>query len=128
VTGQQHADAPSAPRSEEALSQAVEELSQVLHAHAGGLELVDVDAEGGVTVRFTGMCTGCPVRPVTLVGLIKPALLELDGVEAVSAEGGRMSSHAEARLAQHLQMCGGSRLRGALSRHPREAEGCHGSQ
>jgi Fe-S cluster biogenesis protein NfuA len=114
----------SAPRrGGEALDRTVEELSQVLHAHAGGLELVDVDPDGGVTVRFTGMCTGCPVRPVTLVGLIKPALLEIEGVKSVTAEGGRMSAHAEARLAQQVNLCGGSRLRRALHRGEEDRRG-----
>jgi Fe-S cluster biogenesis protein NfuA len=76
----------------------LDELRPVLDAHAGGVELVGV--EGGVVrVRYTGMCTGCPLRPLTTVSTLRPALLELDGVESVEVEGSRISAEAEARLA-----------------------------
>jgi len=76
----------------------IEELRPALDAHAGGVELVAV--EGGVVrLRFTGMCTGCPLRPVTTASTIRPALLDLRGVTAVEIEGSRISAEAEARLA-----------------------------
>lgn len=76
----------------------IEELRPALDAHAGGVELVAV--EGSVVrLRFTGMCTGCPLRPVTTASTIRPALLELEGVTAVEVEGSRISAEAEARLA-----------------------------
>ena len=76
----------------------LDELRPVLDAHAGGVELVGV--EGGVVrIRFTGMCTGCPLRPLTTVSTLRPALLELEGVESVEVEGSRISAEAEARLA-----------------------------
>jgi Fe-S cluster biogenesis protein NfuA len=90
-------------------------LSKVLHAHAGGLELTACDHDGTVGVRFTGMCTGCPLRPVTLAGLVRPALLELEGVERVHSEGGRMSRHAEERLAAAISEGGSSRLLEAVT-------------
>jgi Fe-S cluster biogenesis protein NfuA len=76
----------------------IEELRPALDAHAGGVELVSVE-EGVVRLRFTGMCTGCPLRPVTTASTIRPALLELDGVTAVEVEGSRISAEAEARIA-----------------------------
>ena len=72
--------------------QRLEALRPVLDAHAGGIELV-------ARLRFTGMCTGCHLRPVTTASTIRPALLELDGVTAVEIEGSRISAEAEARLA-----------------------------
>jgi hypothetical protein len=45
------------------------------------------------------MCTGCHLRPLTTASTIRPALLALDGVEAVEIEGSRISAEAEARLA-----------------------------
>ena len=98
----------------EGVADLVSSLSSVLHSHAGGLELVDLDDDGDVTVRFTGMCTGCPLRPVTFTGVIKPALLQLEGVESVHAEGGRLSRHAEARLADGMASLGSTRLLAAL--------------
>ena len=97
----------------EDVAELVRSLSSVLHSHAGGLELVDVD-DGDVTVRFTGMCTGCPLRPVTFTGVIKPALLQLEGVDSVHAEGGRLSRHAEGRLAGGMASLGSTRLLTAL--------------
>jgi Fe-S cluster biogenesis protein NfuA len=76
----------------------LEELRPALDAHAGGIELVEID-RGTVRLRFTGMCTGCHLRPLTTASTIRPALLALDGVEAVEIEGSRISAEAEARLA-----------------------------
>jgi len=76
----------------------LEELRPVLGAHAGGVELVEVN-RGVVRLRFTGMCTGCHLRPLTTASTIRPALLALDGVTSVEIEGSRISAEAEARLA-----------------------------
>jgi Fe-S cluster biogenesis protein NfuA len=81
-----------------AVLERLEELRPALDAHAGGVELVEVD-RGVVRLRFTGMCTGCPLRPLTTASTIRPALLSLEGVEAVEIEGSRISAEAEARLA-----------------------------
>ena len=75
----------------------IDALGAVLGAHAGGVELVEV-AGGTVRIRYTGMCTGCPLRPLTTASTVRPALLELDGIEAVEVEGSRISAEAEARL------------------------------
>ena len=76
----------------------LDELRPVLGAHAGGVELVEVD-RGVVRIRYTGMCTGCPLRPLTTASTVRPALLAVDGVESVEVEGSRLSAEAEARLA-----------------------------
>jgi Fe-S cluster biogenesis protein NfuA len=76
----------------------LEELRPVLDAHAGGIELVEID-RGVVRLRFTGMCTGCHLRPLTAASTIRPTLLALDGVTSVEIEGSRISAEAEARLA-----------------------------
>jgi Fe-S cluster biogenesis protein NfuA len=76
----------------------LEELRPVLDAHAGGIELVEVD-RGVVRLRFTGMCTGCHLRPLTTASTIRPVLLALDGVTSVEIEGSRVSAEADARLA-----------------------------
>ena len=81
-----------------AVLERLEHLRPVLDAHAGGIELVEVNGST-VRLRFTGMCTGCHLRPLTTASMIRPALLELAGVEAVEIEGSRLSAEAEARLA-----------------------------
>jgi Fe-S cluster biogenesis protein NfuA len=75
----------------------LDELRPALSAHAGGVELVEVDG-GVVRLRFTGMCTGCPLRPLTTASTIRPALLALEEVTEVEIEGSRISAEAEARL------------------------------
>ena len=84
-----------------ALRQRLAELEPVLGAHAGGIELLGVEGTT-VRLRFTGMCTGCHLRPLTTASTIRPALLELPGIEAVEIEGSRISAEAEARLAAAL--------------------------
>lgn len=85
-----------------AIEQRVRDVSQLLTMHAGGVELEHVDDDGRVRVRFTGMCTGCLYRPVTMAATVRPALLEIDGVSAVEAAGSRVSEEAERRLAEDL--------------------------
>jgi Fe-S cluster biogenesis protein NfuA len=81
-----------------ALRARLEELRPALAAHAGGIELVEFN-RGVVRLRFTGMCTGCHLRPLTTASTIRPALLAVDGVTSVEIEGSRISAEAEARLA-----------------------------
>jgi Fe-S cluster biogenesis protein NfuA len=85
-----------------AIARRVSELDALLRAHAGGLELCGVDDEGGVTVRYTGMCTGCAFRPVTAAATVRPGLMELDEVASVTIAGSRISEAAEQRLAAAL--------------------------
>lgn len=73
-------------------------LDRMLRSHAGGLALDGVDARGVVRVRFTGMCVGCELKPVTAATVIAPALAALEGVHGVEIAGGRVSEHALAAL------------------------------
>jgi Fe-S cluster biogenesis protein NfuA len=86
----------------EAISARVAEIARLMDVHAGGIELKDVSDDGVVRVRFTGMCTGCPNRPLTTAWAVKPGLLELDGVTAVEIEGSRISAEAEERLMSYI--------------------------
>lgn len=91
-----------------AVLERLERLRPVLDAHAGGIELVEVSG-GTVRLRFTGMCTGCHLRPLTTASTIRPALLGLEGVEAVEIEGSRISAEAEARLAAAFRLVSAKR-------------------
>jgi len=74
------------------------ELGMQLGAHAGGIELAEL--RGGVArLRYTGMCTGCPLRPVTTASTVRPALLAVEGIDELEVEGSRISAEAEARIA-----------------------------
>lgn len=83
----------------------VQALDTLLRSHAGGIELQSVDEQGVVRVRFTGMCVGCELRPVTATRVIEPALRALGGVTAVEIAGGRVSEQAQAALSA-VDACG----------------------
>jgi Fe-S cluster biogenesis protein NfuA len=85
-----------------ALDERISELSKFISNHAGGVELSKVTDNGEIEVRFTGMCAGCPYRPVTMASTVRPALLEVEGVTSVRALGSRISEQAERRLAEDM--------------------------
>jgi Fe-S cluster biogenesis protein NfuA len=85
-----------------AVEERVAVLDRLLHAHAGGLELRGVASNGVVSVRYTGMCTGCPLRPLTTAATVRPALLDLPEVRDVVVSGGRTSDEADRRIAAAL--------------------------
>jgi Fe-S cluster biogenesis protein NfuA len=59
----------------EAVEKVLETVRQALRLHAGGIELVDVDADSGVVkVRLTGTCQGCALSDVTLKRGVETAL------------------------------------------------------
>jgi Fe-S cluster biogenesis protein NfuA len=63
-------------------------LREGIMAHAGNVELVDVDLETGiVSVRLQGACVGCPLADMTLKEGIEETLMmmipEVKGVARV---------------------------------------------
>jgi Fe-S cluster biogenesis protein NfuA len=82
----------------DAVEARLRDVSRLLRTHAGGLAVEDVSDDGTVRVRFTGQCTGCMFRPVTLEATIRPALLDVPGVACVEADGCRVSEEASRRL------------------------------
>jgi Fe-S cluster biogenesis protein NfuA len=69
-----------------------------LRGHAGGVELQSVSADGVVHLRFTGMCAGCVLKPLTMAAIVKPAFSDLQGVADVVASGARVSAASAERL------------------------------
>ena len=82
------------------LEERLDEVRSILWAHAGGVELVELTEAGVARLRYTGMCTGCPYRPLTTASTVRPLLLEVEGVSAVEISGSRISAEAEERLAR----------------------------
>ena len=80
---------------------AVAAAGRALRAHAGGLELVEV-VDGEAVVRFTGMCTGCAFKPMTMAATVEPLLRAVPGVRGVRALGGRADEEAMARARRFL--------------------------
>lgn len=54
---------------------ALELCRPALRADGGDVELVSIDPDGVVTVRFTGSCGGCPMSPMTLRAGIERTIL-----------------------------------------------------
>ena len=90
------------PGASEQLAARLEEVRALMSAHAGAVELIDLSPRGEVRLRFTGMCAGCPYRPLTMEGTIRPALASVPGVTAVDADGARVSDEALARMRRYL--------------------------
>lgn len=85
-----------------ALADAVVWVNGRMRMHGGGIDVVSTGDDGHVCVRFTGMCCGCPWKPLTWFGTVKDALEAVPGVVSVDAAGTRISAEAEARLRQTL--------------------------
>jgi Fe-S cluster biogenesis protein NfuA len=75
-------------------------VSRMLAPHGGGVEVVDAGADGAVRLSFTGLCTACWMRPITLENVVGPAFRDLDGVADVQVDGVRISAAAQQRLSQ----------------------------
>ena len=57
-----------------------------LQADGGGVDLVDVDDDGVVSVRLTGACGGCPMSTMTLkMGIERLLLKEVPEVKTVQS-------------------------------------------
>lgn len=83
----------------EALEQRIAILSKAMGWHLGSVELVDVSAQGVVTIRFLGACKACPLKPVTLTTTVERMLLDVEGVTGVEAVGVYISDEARRSLA-----------------------------
>ncbi|MFH1046206.1 MAG: NifU family protein [Candidatus Omnitrophota bacterium] len=64
-----------------------EQVRPMLSMHGGGVELIDVSADGTVKVRLIGGCAGCPSAQMTLTqvveGVIKANVPQVKKVIAV---------------------------------------------
>lgn len=87
---------------EDAVRLALRGAESYIRNHAGSVELLDLSGDGVVTVKFGGMCTGCPARPVTLTATIKRCLEHLPFVTSVRASGISISAEAQARVARYI--------------------------
>jgi Fe-S cluster biogenesis protein NfuA len=50
----------------EKVQEALQKVRPSLQADGGDVQLVDVNADGLVTVKLTGACGGCPMSQMTL--------------------------------------------------------------
>ena len=62
-------------------------MRPIIQEDGGDIELVSVDDEGHVKIRFQGACVGCPSRAMTLQSLIERNLQEyVPGFSSVTSE------------------------------------------
>jgi Fe-S cluster biogenesis protein NfuA len=62
---------------ERRVSEALDKVRPLLGAHAGDVELLDIDADAGaVRLRLLGSCDGCPSSAVTLQMAVERAIVE----------------------------------------------------
>lgn len=109
------------------LKRQLDGLERKLAWHAGGVDLVGVTADGVVELRFTGMCTGCPLRPMTMEATIRPALMRVDGVREVTATGARLPEEVVVQLRRAPEFDNRAH---SLSRRPwlgSDVQGCDGT-
>ncbi len=59
-------DAPGQPTLRERVAEVLEALRPYLQSDGGDIELIDVDDDGIVQVRFQGACSGCPAASITM--------------------------------------------------------------
>jgi Fe-S cluster biogenesis protein NfuA len=64
----------SAPSLKERVDTALQAIRPALQADGGDVELVDVDHQGVVQVRFQGACVGCMAASITLTQGIERSL------------------------------------------------------
>ena len=70
----------------ERVEETLEIIRPQLQADGGGVDLVDVDNEGVVSVRLTGACGGCPMSTLTLkMGIERLLLKQVPEVKRVEA-------------------------------------------
>jgi Fe-S cluster biogenesis protein NfuA len=68
----------------EQVQAALELVRPALQADGGDVELVDVSADGVVSVRLKGACGSCPMSTMTLkMGIEKTLLAKVPGVKSV---------------------------------------------
>jgi Fe-S cluster biogenesis protein NfuA len=70
----------------EKVEAALNKIRPALQADGGGVELVNVDDKGVVSVRLIGACGGCPMARMTLKeGVERVLKLEVPEVKSVEA-------------------------------------------
>ena len=72
--------------SKEEILKALDSIRPFLQADDGDVELVDVSADGIVTVKLKGACEVCPMSVMTLrAGIERSLLRQVPGIRRVEA-------------------------------------------
>jgi Fe-S cluster biogenesis protein NfuA len=68
----------------------------ILRSHGGGVAVRSL-RDGVLELEWQGACLGCPLRAMTVVAVLEPALLGIDGIDRIEA-GVRLSAAARDRI------------------------------
>lgn len=96
-------------------------ISHLLQAHGGGIDVLPSVGSDVLRVRFTGLCTNCCLRPLTMATIVRPLLGDVDGVRSVEVEGMRISDEAMDNLLRDVG--GASRISVSVGNRPGDAGG-----
>lgn len=58
-----------------------------VRSHLGDVEVIELDADGVVHVAFSGACTLCSYKKLTMLGALYPRVRAVEGVTGVAADG-----------------------------------------
>lgn len=86
----------------DALADALARVRPLILGHGGDIEIVDVSADGTVSVALHGACRACPNMAMTYVGPIRSVLMEVEGVRAVRCDQVNAGPRALSRMARLL--------------------------
>ncbi len=63
---------------------ALESIQAYARSHGGQIKLIDVDADGLVSLKLTGACNGCPMSDITLkMGVERQLKEQVEGVSGL---------------------------------------------
>ncbi|RFB74944.1 NifU family protein [Methylovirgula sp. 4M-Z18] len=86
----------------DALEAAFARIRPLILGHGGDIEIVNISADGVVSVKLLGACKACPNMAMTYVGPIRTYLMEVEGVAEVRCEQVNASQKSLDRLARRL--------------------------
>jgi Fe-S cluster biogenesis protein NfuA len=68
----------------ERIESVLDVVRETLSRHKGGIAFVSFDEESGcLSLRFTGMCAGCPMAGLTLASVVEEAMVAVPEVREV---------------------------------------------
>lgn len=92
----------SIPKARQTLTEQLEEavglLKRMLRTHGGDISIAYDEETGKVEARLTGMCSACPLKPLTAAASVVPILEQVEGVTTINVAGARVSEAARQRI------------------------------
>jgi Fe-S cluster biogenesis protein NfuA len=100
----EHVPEPAAVPDPDEVRAALDSVRPLIVGHGGDAEITGIDG-GVVSVAFSGACRACPNLPMTYVGPVRTALMDVPGVREVRSA----HVHASRRALQRMAIALGAR-------------------